>query len=119
MRQLKIENPTLRKENRLYNMSLLTEVCDLRYYDMIYVYHKIKTGEELELRRDLMALFNPYAIEVVYKGYKLGYVSERNSRMIAMQMDQGKKVKCQVNRTAFNPHNPMSGLDIEIKYEGF
>lgn len=119
MRQLKIENPILKKENRLYNMNLLTEVNDLRYYDMIYVYHKIKPGDELTLRRDVMCLFNPYAIEVIYQGYKLGYVSERNSRMIALQMDQGKKVKCLVNRTAYNPHNPMSGLDIEIKYEGF
>lgn len=111
MRQLNIASPVLQV---LPNLGILTNVVELTYYDMIYIYHKMDEKSTLELRREHNHIFDRNAIEVYFKGIKIGYISPKVNPIIAKQMDRGNTVITRVKSIKKQKYTPLSGLDIEI-----
>ncbi len=70
----------------------------LAYYDIAYIYHKLKIGQVLELKREAQNRHDKYAIEVRYKGYKLGYIPRYENKVLAHLMDQGKQLTAVISR---------------------
>ena len=116
MRQLQI-NPKGRLVSTAlnHNLGILTSVEQLGRFDMIYIYHHLKIGEELELIRDHSNPFEPYGIDVFFKGFKVGVVSPRTNRLNSKLIDKGAEVKATVKGLSKQKYMPLEGLDIEIK----
>lgn len=111
MRQL-----NLFKKPSLPSLGILTQVIELTSYDMIYIYHHIKKGDELTLQRDHNHIYDKNAIAVFYKGFKLGYVSPKVNQLIASKMNN-QAVKAKVKSIQKQKYMPLTGLDIEVIVE--
>ena len=110
MRQYKISPFTA----SLPHLGVLTNVMELTHYDMIYIYHHIQQNTLLELRRDEQHVYDKNAVEVWFKGFKLGYVSNKVNGLIARKIDAGKEVMAKVRNVKKQKYTPLSGLDIEL-----
>lgn len=116
MRQLQIPSSnTLIRSALHHNLGVLTHVEDLCAFDMIYIYHHLNPGDALELNRDHSNPFEQHRVEVYFKKFKLGYISEKSSSIISRLMDQGCILNAKVKSLSKNKYMPLSGLDIEIK----
>ena len=111
MRQLNITPPLV---DALPNLGLLTNVVELTYYDMIYIYHKLKDKSRIELRREHSHIFDKNAVEVYFEGFKVGYISLKVNSIVAKQMDRGNTVLARVKSVKKYKGTPLSGLDIEV-----
>ena len=111
MRQLNIIQPLA---GALPNLGLLTNVVELTYYDMIYIYHRLKHKSRIELRREHNHIFDKNAVEVYFEGFKLGYISLKVNSIVAKQMDIGNTVLARVKGVKRYKNNQLSGLDIEV-----
>lgn len=111
MRQLNIISPLT---EALPNLGLLTNVVELTYYDMIYIYHRLKHKSRIELRREHNHIFDKNAVEVYFEGFKLGYISLKVNSIVAKQMDRGNTVLARVKSVKKYKNTPLSGLDIEV-----
>jgi len=111
MRQLNIISPLT---EALPNLGLLTNVVELTYYDMIYIYHRLKHKSRIELRREHNHIFDKNAVEVYFEGFKLGYISLKVNSIVAKKMDRGNTVLARVKSVKKYKNTPLSGLDIEV-----
>ena len=111
MRQLNIIQPLA---GALPNLGLLTNVVELTYYDMIYIYHRLKHKSRIELRREHNHIFDKNAVEVYFEGFKLGYISLKVNSIVAKQMDRGNTVLARVKSVKKYKNTSLSGLDIEV-----
>jgi hypothetical protein len=111
MRQLNITPPLA---EALPNIGLLTNVVELTYYDMIYIYHRLKHKSRIELRREHNHIFDKNAVEVYFEGFKLGYISLKVNSIVAKQMDRGNTVLARVKSVKKHKNTPLGGLDIEV-----
>jgi hypothetical protein len=111
MRQLNIIPPLA---GALPNLGLLTNVVELTYYDMIYVYHRLKHKSRIELRREHNRIFDKNAVEVYFEGFKLGYISLKVNSIVAKQMDIGNTVLARVKSVKKYKNTPLRGLEIEV-----
>ena len=98
----------------LPNLGLLTNVAELSYYDMIYIYHRIKHNSRIELRREHSHIFDKNAVEVYFEGFKLGYISLKVNSILSKQMDRGNTIIARVKRMKKYHNNPLRDLDIEV-----
>jgi len=111
MRQLNIIPPLT---EALPSLGILTNVIELTYYDMIYIYHRLKHGSRIELRREYNHIFDKNAVEVYFEGFKLGYISLKVNSIVAKQMDKGNTVLARVKSVKKYKDTPLSGLEIEV-----
>tara|TARA_B110000285_G_scaffold220890_1_gene273164 strand:+ start:518 stop:862 length:345 start_codon:yes stop_codon:yes gene_type:complete len=111
MRQLNIISPLA---DVLPNLGLLTNVVELTYYDMVYIYHRLKHKSRIELKREYNHIFDKNAVEVYFEGFKLGYISLKVNSIVAKQMDIGNTVLARVKGVKRYKNNQLSGLDIEV-----
>ena len=99
---------------KLPNLGILTNVVELSHYEMIYVYHHIQEKSEIELRRQYNHIFDKNAVEVYFKGFKIGYISQKINSIVAKQIDKGNRVFARVKSIKKQKYMPLSGLDIEV-----
>ena len=111
MRQL---NPISPFAKALPNLGLLTSVVELTYFDMIYVFHRLKHGSRIELRREYNHIFDENAVEVYFEGFKLGYISLKVNSIVSKQMDRGNIIIARVKSMKKYHNNPLRNLDIEV-----
>lgn len=111
MRQLNIPSPT---PEALPNLGLLTNVVELTYFDMIYIFHKLKDKSRIQLKREQNHIFDKNAVEVYFEGFKIGYISPKVNAIVAKQMDRGNKVLARVRSIKKNKNTPLGNLDIEV-----
>lgn len=111
MRELVIHSP---QKSFLPQLGILTNVVELTHYELLYIHHKLKDKDHLELRRELNPIFDKYAIEVFFNNRKLGYVSNKVNTIIARHMDQGKQVYARIKNIKTNRMMPLTDLEIEI-----
>ena len=103
-----------RLEQSLPNLGILTNVVELSHYEMIYIYHHIHESCEVQLRREHNHVFDKNAVEVYFKGFKIGYISQKVNAIVAKKLDNGKRVIAKVKSIQKQKYTPLSGLDIEL-----
>ena len=97
-----------------HNLGILTSVENLSMFDMIYIYHHINPGDELQVQREFSEN-RLQLIEVTYKGFKLGHISKNTAPIIGRLLDRGIPVKVTVKALSKQKYMPLTGLDIEVK----
>ena len=55
------------------------------------VMNQLKIGDEVQLVREENNKFDPYAVAIMFDGYKLGYIPRTNNEQFCAFMDQGSK----------------------------
>lgn len=92
-------------------MKYITKVEDLSRSEMIYIYHHISVGKNLDL---IKVENDPFKYMVYFKGFSLGYVLLPQG--LALFEDQLKYLKAKVSHYTKKKFMPIQGLDIEISY---
>ena len=95
-------------------LSILTAVQQLSSYDMIYIYHHMMVGNELQLVREENHYLDKNAVQVCFKGFKIGYLTERISAIVAPKLERQLPIKAKVTSISKVKYLPFDGLDIEI-----
>ena len=112
MRQLKIQNNSL--NSNLPSLGILTHVEELTRYEMIYIYHHLKSGAILDIEKDDNRAWDENSLMVSFKGFKLGYVSSKTSAMISKKMVQGYAVSASVKSVSKEKYLPLNSMDIQV-----
>jgi hypothetical protein len=116
MRELQLDKKDYLINSGLeHNLGVLTSVDRLTNYDMIYVYHLMKIGDKLSLRRDYSNPFETDTVEVFFKGFKIGTISRKSAPIISRLIDKGCPVMATIKEVMGEKYKPFSVLDVEIK----
>ena len=83
---------------------------------MIYIYHHLGVGSELELKRETNHYFDKNAVQVYFKNFKLGYLSNQISSIVAPRIDNGIEVSVKVKNIDKLKYLPLNGLDLELSF---
>jgi hypothetical protein len=88
-------------------MKIISKVKNLTRHDLIYVFEKMKIGEDVDLNPDE----KNNCTWVIYKDHKIGNLDYIDFDFFGF----GKKVKAKINSISLNKYFPFENLDIEIK----
>lgn len=88
-------------------MKIISRVDNLTRHDLIYLFDKIKVGEQVEVKKDR----TNHCIWVTYKNYKIGTLDNFDFNF------WGLKNKCiaKINSISTKKNFPFENLDIEIQ----
>jgi len=112
MRQLQI----LPQGQPVPKLGIITSVDELTSFDMIYIYHHLEKGALLDLVPDHGHYHNRTAVQVYFKGFKLGYLPEKISQIVSRKGDSGFHISAKVKGVDKLKYLPLRGLDIELSF---
>jgi len=98
------------------SLGILTSVEQLSSFDMIYIYHHLKVGSFLELKKEESHFLDKNAIQVYFKGFKLGYLSQKISSIVAPRLDNDVNIIAKIKTVNKLKYLPLKGLDIELSF---
>lgn len=101
---------------QLPQLGVLTSVEQLTAFDMIYIYHHLTEGAEIELIQEHQHYLYANPIQVFFKGFKIGYLSDRVATLVANKLSSGSTVLATVKQLDKRKYLPLSGLDLELKF---
>lgn len=64
-------------------------IAGFSYYDGIKAFKELEIGTELSLKLESDNKYDPHAIEIYYKDFKLGYVPRRENDTLHLLMEMG------------------------------
>ncbi|MBT4774756.1 MAG: hypothetical protein HON99_03485 [Crocinitomicaceae bacterium] len=102
-------------DRNIPELGILTRVMDLSSFDMIYIYHHLSKGVALDLDRDYTHYYKN-AVQVSFKGFKLGYLPEKVSAIVCARMDKGKDLIARIKSIEKKKYLPLKSLDIELLF---
>ena len=91
-------------------------LAGLRYHDAAQVWHELRVGDALELRREPDNPHDANAVSVSWRGRKLGYLPRRENAAVAWGLDRGQRLGARISRLAPHP-NPARRIEIEVHAE--
>ena len=97
-------------------MSVLLLECNVagyRYYDGHKVWHSMREKDSLELRRERENPYDDRAVEVLWKGVKLGYIPKKDNSVIAQLIDRGNRLEAYIKELRNTP-NPWERVHISV-----
>ncbi len=117
MGELKLNSTGIPKEipAKQPAFGILTTVTRISHHDLIYVHHLLKAGEELSLIHDDKNPVNPWAVEVYYKGFMIGYLADRCDRITARLMQEGASVRAFIRSRKKDNLRPFESLEVEVR----
>lgn len=86
----------------------------LTHYQFKSIRKQLKIGDELFVKRELTNIYDSFAVEVYFGGYKLGYLAAYENIAIANMLEQGVLFKAFVSKLTSNPDIVFDGLAVEI-----
>lgn len=89
-----------------FQPKVIASVKDLSRHDMIYIYHHLQEGTNLKLKKTNVE----GCYDVMFKGFKLGYVHLKRWIQNQKMEDIGVKIKYLTKQK----YMPIKSMDIEI-----
>ncbi len=75
------------------------------YYEGVFAFNKLKIGSELSLKLDKENKYDPQAVAVYFKEYKLGYIPRAENKIFYKLLTVGfKGISCYVQRLCADEH---------------
>jgi len=93
--------------------NFITTVNQLNAFDMIYIYHHIQEGTDLELFQEEQHLNGDLVYKVMYKTYHLGFV--RISNFLKHEYASIELMHAKVFSLSKEKYLPTKSLDISIE----
>ena len=88
-------------------------VAGFQYYDGERLFSELAEGDLLELRREPDNRYDRKAVEVYWKGRKLGYLPRVENYSISQMLDRGERLACRVTELGNGP-SPRGRVKIEV-----
>lgn len=90
-------------------------VAGFTYWDGCEAFEYLKIGTELHLVREADNRFDPYAVAIYYKDYKLGFIPRTNNHDISKFLDMGYSGVFEVRITRITPNvHPEQQLEVIV-----
>lgn len=86
------------------------------YYHAEKLLPVIKEGDELQLKREPDNVYDSFAIEVYYRGYKLGYIAAYENIVLANMLDKGANLQAFVSQCD-SDENLFKAIALEVYAE--
>ncbi len=83
---------------------LRTRLAGYMHYDANVVYPYLRLGDELELRREPHNPHDHKAVEIYWRGKKLGYLPREDNSVIAQLMDRGERLRAVISEVRNTPN---------------
>lgn len=64
-------------------------IAGFTFWEGCMVFHELKIGTQLKLIREADNKFDPYAVAIYHKDYKLGFIPEGQNQTISQLLDLG------------------------------
>lgn len=91
----------------------IATVEELANHDMIYIYHHLHVGAELQLIESEPGLHGEIRYAVFYKRFKLGYI--KISGALSSFYADRRHITAEVIEMSKEKYLPLKGLDIKLK----
>lgn len=65
------------------------DIAGFTFWDGAFVFQELSIGTELHLKREEDNKFDPYAVAIYYKDYKLGFIPRSMNKEISKLCEQG------------------------------
>jgi hypothetical protein len=91
-------------------------LAGFRYHAAAEVWHELRVGDPLELRREPDNPYDANAVSVSWRGRKLGYLPRRENAATSWGLDRGQALRARISRLAPHP-NPARRIEIEVYVE--
>ena len=88
-------------------------LAGFRYYDAKQVWAEMKVGDALTLVREPHNAYDANAVQVEWRGHKLGYVPRTDNRAVAYHMDRGGAVEARISKLQEH-RNPRQRIEFEV-----
>ena len=106
--------PKLRNSGKHANLKLW--VVGLHLYNLKDIYHHVRTGTDLILKREREANTISENIAVYYKHFKLGYLPSDNNNLVRTILDRNSSITSTVVQLTKEKFMPTRGIKLEISY---
>ena len=73
-------------------------LAGFQYHAGTNVWHELKEGDALSLRREADNPHDPHAVRIEWHGQQLGYLPRAENRAVADAMDRGEHVEARIAR---------------------
>jgi len=83
---------------------LKTRLAGHLYYGVDKVYPYVRLGDALDLRREPHNPYDHKAVEIYWRGEKLGYIPKEDNSVIAHLLDRGEKLEAFVSEIRNTPN---------------
>lgn len=91
-------------------------LAGFRHHQAPEVWQEMRVGDALTLEREPDNVHDARAINVQWRGHKLGYVPRAQNAALAWAMDRGETLDARVSR--LQPHrNPRKRIEFEVYVE--
>lgn len=94
------------------------DIAGFTYWDGALVFQELSIGTELHLKREEDNKFDPYAVAIYYKEYKLGFIPRSMNKEISKLCEQGYTDIFEVRINRISPNENMEdqiGVIIYLK----
>jgi len=91
-------------------------LAGFRYHAAAEVWHELRVGDRLELRREADNAHDANAVSVCWRGHKLGYLPRRDNAAASWSLDRGQQLNARISKLAQHP-NPARRIEVEVYAE--
>lgn len=91
------------------------DIAGFTYWDGAIAFQELSIGTELRLEREEKNKFDPYAVAIYYKNFKLGFVPRDKNRELSKFCEQGygSIFEIRINRISAEEH-PESQIGVIV-----
>lgn len=81
-------------------------IAGFSYWDGCEAFEQLRIGTKLQLVREADNAFDPYAVAIWYKDFKLGFVPRGANRFLSKHLDMGLEdvYECRITRLTPDDH---------------
>ncbi len=91
-------------------------LAGFRYHAAAEVWHELRVGDRLELRREADNAHDANAVSVCWRGHKLGYLPRRDNAAASWTLDRRQRLSARISKLAQHP-NPARRIELEVYAE--
>lgn len=91
-------------------------LAGFQYYEASQLWHRLRPGALLELRRNPDNPVDPKAVEVYWRGHKLGHLPRTDNAIIARMLDRGMKLRARIQALRAS-ENPWERVQVRVEWE--
>ena len=91
-------------------------LAGFQYYEACALWHRLRPGALLELRRNPENPVDRRAVEVYWRGHKLGHLPRTDNPVVAHLLDRGMKVRARIQALRAS-NNPWERVQVRVEWE--
>ena len=91
-------------------------LAGFEYYEAGKLWSRLRPGALLELRRNPENPVDPRAVEVYWRGHKLGHLPRTDNAIIARLLDRGMKLRGRIQALRASK-NPWERVQVRVEWE--